>query len=119
MNDRQASRRLSFNDRADNYRLARPAYPQRVYELLAEVCGRSEGAHVLEIGPGTGQATRRLLAEGGRVVAVEPGADLAAHLLADLDGPRLQVVQSDLRQRSWAGAASIWLWRRRRCTGCA
>jgi hypothetical protein len=33
---------------------------------------------VLEIGPGTGQATRSLLARGWRVVALEPGAELAA-----------------------------------------
>ena len=39
---------------------------------------------MVEIGPGTGQATRDLLARGAHVVAVEPGADLAAHLRADL-----------------------------------
>jgi SAM-dependent methyltransferase len=37
---------------------------------------------VLEIGPGPGTATRHLLASGARVVAVEPDAALAEHLVA-------------------------------------
>jgi len=36
------------------------------------------GAEVLEIGAGTGQATRGLLEHGWRVVALEPGRELAA-----------------------------------------
>jgi SAM-dependent methyltransferase len=87
---------LRFNDNADMYRLARPGYPHQVYDLLATECGLAEGTQVLEIGPGTGQATRDLLARGAHVVAVEPGADLAAHLAADLGGPRLEIVRGDL-----------------------
>jgi SAM-dependent methyltransferase len=47
---------------------------------------------VLEIGPGTGQATVELLARGADVLAVEPGARLAAHLAHELGGQRLRVV---------------------------
>jgi SAM-dependent methyltransferase len=89
-------RRLSFNDHAATYRLARPPYPRQVYDLLASECGLGEGSRVLEIGAGTGQATRGLLARGAHVVAVEPGAELGAHLLADLGGPRLRVVRGDV-----------------------
>src|SRR5262245_2144681 len=84
MNAREESRRLSFEERADDYRQARPPYPAEVYELLADRCGLGPGARVVEIGPGTGQATRELLARGAVLTAVEPGVRLAAHLGADL-----------------------------------
>jgi len=48
-----------------------------VYEILRERCGLQAGTHVLEVGPGTGQVTRRLLEIGAKVVAVEPDARLA------------------------------------------
>lgn len=85
------SRRLSFEARADEYRTARPPYPARLYDILVQVCGLGPGSRVLEIGAGTGQATRDLLAAGAHVEAVEPGARLAAHLAADLGGDRLTV----------------------------
>lgn len=83
---------MSFEARADEYRLARPPYPERLYEILAQRCGLGPGTRVLEIGPGTGQATRELLARGASVVAVEPGVRLAEHLATDLAGDALQVV---------------------------
>jgi SAM-dependent methyltransferase len=90
------ARRRSFDRHADTYRGARPAYPAAVYDLLATTCGLASGCRVLEIGAGTGQATRDLLARGASVVALEPGAALAAHLVTDLPGPALYVVHSDL-----------------------
>jgi hypothetical protein len=39
VDDQQQRRRRSFNDRAGNYRLARPPYPDEVYQLLATRCG--------------------------------------------------------------------------------
>ena len=52
-------RRLFSGDPA-GYERARPAYPSRVYEILTERCGLRPGAATLEIGPGSGLATRRL-----------------------------------------------------------
>jgi SAM-dependent methyltransferase len=94
MSDQRASRRHSFNERAENYHLARPAYPTRVYELLADVCGLTNGTRVVEIGAGTGLATRELVARGATVVAVEPGAELAAYLDQDAGGA-LRVEHND------------------------
>ena len=76
---REAGRRL-FGADVDAYERGRPGHPPRVYELLVQRCGLVPGTRVLEIGPGTGQATRRLLELGADVLAVEPDERLAAHL---------------------------------------
>ena len=67
------------------YDRARPDYPSRVYEILTARCGLRPGAATLEIGPGNGLATRRLLALGADpLVAVEPDERLAAYLSEQL-----------------------------------
>jgi SAM-dependent methyltransferase len=70
----------------------RPAYPERVYELLVERCGLGMGSAVLEIGPGTGLATRRLIAAGARVTAVEPDPGQVDHLRRSFPAQTLEVV---------------------------
>jgi SAM-dependent methyltransferase len=78
--DRAFGRR-AFGADAPNYDRARPPYPAWVFDQLRETCGVGAGAAVLEIGAGTGAATRRLLGlEPGRLVAVEPDARLAEFL---------------------------------------
>ena len=62
------------------YDRGRPGHPPRVYEVLVERCGLVPGANVLEVGPGTGQATRRLLELGADVIVVEPNDRLADHI---------------------------------------
>jgi SAM-dependent methyltransferase len=55
------------------YDRARPAYPARVYEILVDRCGLRDGCRTLEVGAGSGLATRRLVELGARpLVAVEP-----------------------------------------------
>ena len=70
--------RSTFDQVADLYDRVRPGYPAALFDDLAELAGVGPGARVLEIGPGTGQATVPLAERGCRVVAVELGADLAA-----------------------------------------
>ena len=84
-------RRGSFAEEVDAYDGGRPGYPDRVYELLRQRCGLRAGARVLEIGPGTGQATRRLLDAGASITAVELGAELALRLESNLRGRDLRV----------------------------
>ncbi|MCC7367772.1 MAG: class I SAM-dependent methyltransferase [Chloroflexi bacterium] len=77
-------RRLFGGDPA-GYDRARPDYPSRVYEILTARCGLRPGAATLEIGPGSGLATRRLLALGADpLVAVEPDERLAGYLSEQL-----------------------------------
>ena len=82
-----AEGRAAFGADAANYDSARPPYPAWVYETLARDCGLKPGARCFEIGPGTGLATRELLARGARpLVAIEPDARLAAFLAGKLGG---------------------------------
>ncbi len=70
--------RSAFGTDPEGYDLARSDYPAELYDLIAEVAGAGT---VLEIGAGTGLATRSLLAlRPDRLVAVEPDLALAAFL---------------------------------------
>ena len=88
--DRKEGRRLFGTDPAA-YDSARPGHAERVYELLVERCGLGPGAAVLKVGPGTGQATRRLLDLGADpLVGLEPDPALAVYLKESL-GSRVDV----------------------------
>ncbi|MET9896863.1 methyltransferase domain-containing protein [Streptomyces sp. NPDC006465] len=67
-----------FNEVPEIYDRVRPGYPDELFADLAAVTGMDERSSVLEVGCGTGQATRSLAALGCPVTAVEPGADTAA-----------------------------------------
>jgi SAM-dependent methyltransferase len=67
-----------FDEVADEYDRHRPTYPDALIDRACEVGGLGPGATVLEIGCGTGQLTRSLLARGLRVTAIEPGEWLIA-----------------------------------------
>jgi SAM-dependent methyltransferase len=71
-------RRATFDQAAELYDRARPRYPPALFDDLADLTGTGPGSRVLEIGPGTGQATLPLAERGCRIVAVELGPDLAA-----------------------------------------
>ncbi|HEY5342982.1 MAG TPA: class I SAM-dependent methyltransferase [Solirubrobacteraceae bacterium] len=65
-----------FNEIAVEYDRNRPAYPDALVDEACKVAGLANGDLVLEIGCGTGQLTRSLLARGLRVTALEPGDQL-------------------------------------------
>jgi SAM-dependent methyltransferase len=67
-----------FNEVAELYDRVRPGYPDELFADLAAVTGLDERSSVLEVGCGTGQATRSLAALGGSVTAIEPGGEMAA-----------------------------------------
>ncbi|MBA2700778.1 MAG: class I SAM-dependent methyltransferase, partial [Chloroflexi bacterium] len=70
--------RHTFETVAREYDRTRPGYPPALFDDLAELAGLRSGSRVLEIGCGTGQATRALAERGYSVVAIELGAELAA-----------------------------------------
>lgn len=67
-----------FNGVAGEYDRHRPGYPEALVDQACEAAAVGPGAPVLEIGCGTGQLTRSLLARGLRVTALEPGDRLIA-----------------------------------------
>jgi SAM-dependent methyltransferase len=75
-----------FDEIADQYDRHRPSYPDALIDRACEVAGVVPGARVLEIGCGTGQLTRSLLARDLRVTAVEPGGQLISRARDQLDG---------------------------------
>jgi SAM-dependent methyltransferase len=75
-----------FNRVAASYDRHRPAYPEELIGRACEVAGLALGDEVLEIGCGTGQLTRSLLARGLRVTAIEPGDQLVALARQNLAG---------------------------------
>lgn len=83
-----------FDEDVDAYHAGRPGYPERVWEIVSGECGVAAGSHVVEIGPGTGQATRRLLDLGARVTAVELGASMAERLRHELPHDELDIIVS-------------------------
>jgi SAM-dependent methyltransferase len=75
-----------FDEVAKDYDRHRPSYPEVLVDHACESARIGADATVLEIGCGTGQLTRSLLARGLRVTAVEQGPQLVALARAQLDG---------------------------------
>jgi SAM-dependent methyltransferase len=67
-----------FNEVPELYDRVRPAYPDELFADLVAITGMDRRSSVLEVGCGTGQATRSLAALGYSVTAIEPGAGMAA-----------------------------------------
>lgn len=97
--------RATFDDDADAYHRTRPVCPATVFDDIVQTASLGPTSHVLEIGPGTGQATRPLAARQIAVTAVELGpalADRAAANLAEFDN--VQVLNTSFEAFEAAGA---------------
>lgn len=107
-----------FNEVPELYDRLRPSYPDELFADLAAITGMDGRSSVLEVGCGTGQATRSLARLSGRVTAVEPGEELAAvarRRLAEFDNVRIETSKFedwDARGRRFdlLVAASSWHW---------
>jgi SAM-dependent methyltransferase len=78
--------RVTFDTVADRYHQVRPAYPDQLYDALISAAGLLPGARLLEVGCGTGKATRPLAERGFSITCLEPGPRLAAVARRDLAG---------------------------------
>lgn len=72
-------RALSFGSVAQAYERFRPGYPVELYDLVMAYAGQPVRT-ALEIGAGTGKATRLFAERGVAVTATDPDADMLAEL---------------------------------------
>lgn len=75
-----------FGDRAAEYARFRPSYAPGAIALVLE--GVPPGSVVVDVGAGTGIASRQLQAAGAQVIGVEPNAAMRAQAEAAGGGPR-------------------------------
>jgi SAM-dependent methyltransferase len=77
---------MIFDEMAAEYDRHRPTYPDELLDQACRVANIGSGDHVLEVGCGSGQLTRDLVARGLRVTALEPGKNLIALARQNLKG---------------------------------
>ena len=95
---RREGLRRTFETVASLYDRVRPTYPDELFAELA--LSIRSGGRILEIGPGTGQATLPLAERGFEIVAVELGAELAAFAREKLARfPNAEIVNAEFE--SW------------------
>src|SRR5258708_20019526 len=107
-----------FNGVPELYDRVRPSYADELFADLVAITGMNRRSSVLEVGRGTGQATRSLAALGYPVTAIEPGADMAALARQRLDAfGNVEVENSTFEEWGNGGrhfdvlvAASAWHW---------
>jgi len=76
--DEQRSKRaLVFGEVAELYDRARPSYPDALIDDVVAAIPRAREARVLEVGAGTGKATKLLAPRVGSLVALEPDPAMA------------------------------------------
>ena len=85
--------RLSFNEAVEIYDRVRPSYPAELFDALFQMLPTQP--EIVEVGPGTGQATKDLLARGASVLAIEIGPATATRLRSNLPSDRLRVGVGD------------------------
>lgn len=75
-----------FSGAAEAYERGRPGYPAEAVAELAREFGLGPQSVVIDLAAGTGKLTRALTAHAGRVIAVEPIAEMLAVLRDELPG---------------------------------
>ena len=85
--------RFSFNEVPEVYDKVRPSYPADLFDTLFEMLPAQP--KIVEVGPGTGQATEDLLSRGASVLGIEIGPEMAAKLRSNLSSDRLRIGVGD------------------------
>lgn len=100
------SRALGFGAAAAAYERFRPGYPQGLFETIRTYAAQPLRT-ALEIGAGTGKATRLLVANGVDVTATEPDPAMLAQLRAQV--PRARAVRAALEDFEFTGTYDLVL----------
>ncbi|MFF4189290.1 class I SAM-dependent methyltransferase [Streptomyces sp. NPDC001691] len=118
-----SARARSFNAAAAQYAANRPSYPPLLLDTVEELAGRPlKDARVVDVGAGTGIASKLLHARGARVIAVEPGDGMAEEFRRT--NPAIPLVRGDGNHLPLATAsadfvtyAQAWHWTDRARSG--
>jgi trans-aconitate methyltransferase len=109
-------RRVLFDEVAELYDRARPTYPEVLFDDLFSLSDLGPDSALLEIGCGTGQATRALARRCHSITCVELGRRLVAVAQRNL-GPNVSVINAAFETWDAAGAqfdavfaAAAWHW---------
>jgi SAM-dependent methyltransferase len=114
----QTQRRLVFGQVAELYDRSRPTYPAALIDDLIALSGVGATLRALEVGAGTGKATRLMGERGVGVVAIEPSPEMAAVARRTCAGyPGVEIVESDFETWDPRGerfrllySAQAWHW---------
>ncbi len=94
-----ASLRPTFDRIAASYDRFRPEYPPELIDDVLELGKLREGSNVVEVGCGTGQATRALARKGLNIDAIELSPRMAALAAANLaDFPKAEIHVADFEE---------------------
>jgi len=112
---RQPVRGLSFGSVAESYERYRLSYPKELVNIVLGYAERPVGG-ALEVGAGTGKATRLFGARGIEVTALEPDADMVQMLKRTTHGLPVKPVITTFEQFrtdcrfDLLYAAAAWHW---------
>ena len=70
--------RSRFSDRAEDYAKYRPRYSHDVVQAIKQACGLSPEQLLADVGCGTGMLAEIFLANGNRVIGIEPNREMRA-----------------------------------------
>jgi SAM-dependent methyltransferase len=113
--DRWAVRALSFGSAAEQYERFREGYPDELVDTVLDYAGRPVRT-ALEVGAGTGKATRVIAGRGIEVTALEPDPGMASVLARTTDGLPVRTVGVTFEQYTTDSrydlvySAAAWHW---------
>ncbi len=103
--DVQMEYRRVFDTIPEQFDRYRPRYCPELFGCLISRTGMGPGTEVLEIGPGTGQATDPVLATGCSYLAIELGENLTAKMIEKYgDLPNFSIINDDFITHDFEGA---------------
>jgi SAM-dependent methyltransferase len=71
-----ADAKQRFSNRVEDYVRYRPGYPAALVDLLRAACGLQPHHQIADIGSGTGILSKLFLANGNRVLGIEPNQEM-------------------------------------------
>jgi SAM-dependent methyltransferase len=97
----------SFDNVAELYDSCRPSYPRALVESILAITRIPATGRILEIGSGTGKATRLFAEKGFEIHCIEPGENLSTVALRSLKGIKRVTIEK-VRFEEWNGGKDLF-----------